>query len=67
MNLMVDEDRGQGDVSMFSADDLEKLYHKGGSNIAAQIQGRSLNKILDVTTYEPDAWYLITKTGVEKL
>jgi hypothetical protein len=64
---LTSEDRGQGDVAKFSAEDLEKLYRQGGLDIAAQIQGASLNKILDVATYEEHAWYIITERGVEKM
>jgi hypothetical protein len=64
---MTDQDRGQGDVKNFSAEDLERLYRKGGLDIAAQIKGSSLNQILEVATYEPNTWYVVTAKGVEKL
>lgn len=62
-----DLDRGHGDEAHFDADDLEKLYRQGGLDIAQNIQGSSLNRVLGVTTYDPDAWYVVTQDGVKPL
>lgn len=64
---MIDEDHGVGDAEMFSADDLERLYQQSQLDRENLIQGSSLNKILHVSTYEPNAWYRVVASGVEKI
>jgi hypothetical protein len=64
--VMTLEDEGVGHVERFSAQDLDHLYLQGGVDIAARISGKSLNKILSVTVYEADTWYVVTANGVEK-
>ncbi len=63
---MADEDTGQGDESMYSAEDLEQLYRRG-TPVPTRIQGKALNALRGVTTYDPDAWYLVTLKGVLKV
>lgn len=60
-----DIDQSPGNVKMFPADDLEKLFHL--DDVPERIQGSSLNRVLNVDTYEPNAWYVVTPDGVKKL
>jgi len=64
---MVDLDKGQGDITRFPAEELEKLY-KDGDGMTVRILGKELNKMLKTNAYESKAWYVVTAEGeVRKL
>jgi hypothetical protein len=56
-----------GDEASWPAEDLEKLYRLGGDNPIARIRGSVLNNLRHVKSYDPNAWYVVTDHGVEKL
>jgi len=62
---MAEEDRGQGDVDRFSAEDLEKLYRTGATS-GIKIRGDALNQVKNTKQYKPLQWYIITEKGVEE-
>jgi hypothetical protein len=62
-----DLDAGSGDDEHFPAEDLEKLYRRGGLDGVVRVQGRILNEILGTKKYQVDAMYLVTDRGVQKL
>lgn len=63
---MNNQDRGQGNVTMFPAEDLEHLY-RTTEDPSELIQGSSLNKLIGKKRYTPEAWYRVTPTGMEKI
>jgi hypothetical protein len=62
-----DLDHGPGAEDEFPAEDLERLYRLGGLDVAQNIQGSSLNRVLGVDRYEPQTWYVVTREGVKRL
>lgn len=62
------QDYGPGNPHVFSADDLERWFDgEEVDNDAPRIEGRVLNELLGVTTYTPDALYVVMPDGMVKL
>jgi hypothetical protein len=59
-------DRGHGDVDLFPAEDLERLYRTGATS-GMKISGKALNKIKNTNQYVASAFYLVTDKGVRRI